>query len=184
MQLRDDENVSEEIREYETWDMEVGSELNDIAMNARFLFLGNHYLNVPGGSKVNYCYNLIAAVKRIGKEYGKGKGSDLKKGIVFIKNSAQCTSKRQVKMALRNVHNVLIREEENTRYIYRCSTDYYAKILKTIIECDSNNKHKGISNADYYIPDIPVGLRVVIRRACKQSEQEVATKMLEKINEL
>lgn len=163
-------------------DLEKYNELNDVTMSARFLFLGNQYLNVPGGNKVHYYHDLISAVEDIGRTYGIGKGSNLKKGIVFIQAQSKCPSKRSVKMVLRSVHGPLIRDNGSEEYIFRCHMDYFIEILETIFKNIPDNNHGDNSKIDYYIPYTKRGLGYVEQNAYDEETRKKATAILNSIS--
>ena len=136
----------------------MDKELYTPEMQARPVIYGNVYLNVPGGEYLKFGKNIITAVEKIGAQHGTVSGSNLKKGIHYIQKETACSSKRQIKMMLRNVHNAMIHNTDDSTYIYRCSIKYYEKVFKYIVDTASINKPKGKLYSEYLVPEAKAGL--------------------------
>lgn len=122
----------------------MDAELRTFDMEHAPLAYGNVYVNVPGTNSLIFYDNLIIIVEKMGEKYGDGKGSNLKKGIRYLCRQTKCTSKRQIKMMLRNVPHAVMRERNDTGYVFRCSKEYYSEVLKVIIRFARNELMKNI----------------------------------------
>lgn len=149
-------------------------ELLTVDMHARPVIFGNVYLNVPGGDYLKFGTNIIAAVENIGMQRGTISGSNLKKGIHYIQKETQCSSKRQIKMMLRNVQNALIHNPDDSKYIYRCSIKYYAKVFKFIVDTAAICKPESSLYSEYLVPDAKQGLLYVSRNGKNDQIKNIA----------
>lgn len=122
----------------------MNAELRTFNMEYAPLAYGNVYVNVPGTNSLIFYDNLIIIVEKMGEKYGAGKGSNLKKGVRYLCKKTGCTSKRQIKMMLRNVPHAVLRERNDTGYVFRCSKEYYSEVLKVIIKFARNELMKNI----------------------------------------
>lgn len=122
----------------------MDAELRTFDMEHAPLAYGNVYANVPGTNSLIFYDNLIIIVEKMGEKYGAGKGSNLKKGVRYLCKKTGCTSKRQIKMMLRNVPHAVLRERNDTGYVFRCSKEYYSEVLKVIIKFARNELIKNI----------------------------------------
>ena len=122
----------------------MDAELRTFDMEHAPLAYGNVYVNVPGTNNLIFYDNLIIIVEKIGEKYGEGKGSNLKKGIRYLCRQTKCTSKRQIKMMLRNVPRTVLHMPNTPGYVFRCSEKYYSKVLKVIIKFARNELMKNI----------------------------------------
>lgn len=122
----------------------MDAELRTFDMEHAPLAYGNVYVNVPGTNSLIFYDNLIIIVEKMGEKYGAGKGSNLKKGVRYLCKKTGCTSKRQIKMMLRNVPHAVLRERNDTCYVFRCSKEYYSEVLKVIIKFARNELIKNI----------------------------------------
>lgn len=135
--------------ELTTWDMQISP-----------IILSNVYLNVPSDKAYPLFYHsLINLVAEIGKKHGNVKGSDLKKGICFLKEQTNCSSTRQIKMMLRSTKNSFIREKYDKEYIFRCSKRFYPTIFDAIIKISQYSTKS--SYLDELIPNTIDGLNYV-----------------------
>jgi len=133
-------------------------ELKTIEMEYRPIVCGNVYINVPGGDELRFYNLLIKIVEDIGEKYGSIRGSNLKKGIHYIYSKTECSSKRQIKMMMRNVPRACIHERNDVGFIFRCSRKHYIELLGLIIKFSPYAKDLQPSRL---VPDTIDGLRYV-----------------------
>ncbi len=157
--------------------------LNTIEINFVPVTYGKIYLNVPAGNYSQYNVELIKLVEKIGEKCGTVTGSKLKKGIHYIQSEIPGTSKRQIKMILRNVQNALIHDHNESLYVYRCSKQYYANIIKLIIETAKERK-PGVTNTDWLIPTAKKGIKYVSVHGISEEIRTEAENLLNKVLEL
>lgn len=155
----------------------MDKELQTFEMRVRPLIFGTVYLNVPGGNYIHFNKELISAVEYLGNRYGTIPGSNLKKGIHYIQTQTTCSSKRQIKMMLRNVENSRIAYEDDTAYLFRCSIKHYAEVLKFIVENAPINLPTNMLYTDYLVPEAKDGINFVAVHAIDQHTQDVAASM-------
>ena len=159
--------------------------LDDWSMDIPVLFYFNTYLNVPSTENTpTYNYNLITWVEELGKKYGKkGNESNLKKGMRFLKEKTGCPSIRQIKMMMRSVPVAYIHNENENAYIFRCSINYYTKLLTNIIQDPIYVNSTGEPNSEYLIYDVKIGLDYVNKNG-KDKCAKIANKMLDDLKKL
>lgn len=155
----------------------MDKELQTIDMRVRPVIFGKVYLNAPGGNYVHFNKALISAVEHIGNKYGTISGSNLKKGIHYIKTQTTCSSKRQIKMMLRNVENSMIAYDDDTAYIFRCSIKHYVEVLKFIVDNAPINLPADVLYTDFLVPEAKDGINFVAIHAVDQHTQNVAASM-------
>lgn len=155
----------------------MDKELHTLDMRIRPISFGEVYLNVPGGDRLKYNNSLIDAVEYIGAKYGTVSGSNLKRGIHYIKDNTGCPSKRQIKMMLRNVENSRFSYTEDTPYLFRCSKAHYIKVLKFIVSHAAIELPDGVYYSDYLVPDPKRGIQFVSIHATDEGTQNCAAKM-------
>lgn len=160
----------------------MDKELHTIDMQARPVVFGNVYLNVPGDDYLKFGMNIIAAVENIGAQHGTVSGSNLKKGIHYIQKETQCSSKRQIKMMLRNVQNAVIHNPYDSAYIYRCSIKHYAKVFKFIVDTASIDKPAGCLYSKYLIPEAKAGLWYVSQNGKNDQIKNIALNIYNNID--
>lgn len=155
----------------------MDKELYTLDMRIRPVSFGGVYLNVPGGDQRNYNSKLINAVERIGAKYGTVSGSNLKRGIHYIKDKTGCPSKRQIKMMLRNVENSRFSYTDDTPYLFRCSKAHYINVLKFIVSHASITLPNGVCYSDYLVPDPKRGIHFVSIHASDEGTQNCAANL-------
>lgn len=155
----------------------MDKELHTLDMRIRPIYFGEVYLNVPGGDRLKYNNSLIDAVEYIGAKYGTVSGSNLKRGIHYIRDNTGCPSKRQIKMMLRNVKNSRFAYAEDSSYLFRCSKVHYIKILKFIISHSAIELPNGVCYSDYLVPDPKRGIQYVSNHAIDEGTQNCASNM-------
>lgn len=160
----------------------MDKELHAIDMQARPVVFWNVYLNVPGDDYLKFGMNIIAAVENIGAQHGTVSGSNLKKGIHYIQKETQCSSKRQIKMMLRNVQNAMIHNPYDSAYIYRCSIKYYAKVFKFIVDTASIDKPDDCLYSKYLIPEVKSGLWYVSQNGKNDQIKNIALNIYNNID--
>lgn len=160
----------------------MDKELLTLEMKARPVVFGNVYLNVPGGDYLKFGMNIIAAVENIGAQHGTVSGSNLKRGIHYIQKETQCSSKRQIKMMLRNVQNARIHNPNDSTYIYRCSIKYYAKLFKFIVDTAAIDKPDGRLYSEHLVPGAKVGLWYVSQNGINDQIRNTALNIYDNIN--
>lgn len=133
-------------------------ELQTLDMTLRPIVFGNVYLNVPGGDMQIIHSRLTQIVESMGRTQSRGRESDLKKGIRLIYSSTICESKRQIKMVFRNVPNSIIKNSEDTAFVFRCSKKHFAEIIEFIVMHSDDRLSMNINDL---IPETIEGLRYV-----------------------
>ena len=157
--------------------------LNTIEINFVPITYGKIYLNVPSGNYSQNNIELIKLVEKIGESHGTVTGSKLKKGIHYIQSEIPGTSKRQIKMTLRNVQNALIHNNNETPYIYRCSKRYYADIIRLVLETTKERK-TNVTNTDWLIPTAKRGIKFISLNGVSDEIRNEADVLLNKVLDL
>lgn len=154
-------------------------DITTLEMQVRPLFFFRVYFNVPGGDELVFNNDLIKLVQDIGNKFGTVKGSALKKGIHYIKNNTGASSKREIKMMLRNAPNAFLVDENDCRYVFRCSNNHFVEIFKFIVEKSKLTSEDNLS--EKYLHNQMIGFRYVAANGTTEEKINIANDFLDKL---
>ena len=102
-------------------------------------FVSKHYINAPAGDESSVLEFLYHIICFCGEKYVTGKGSKFAKGKRYLRQKTGCTG-RSIKLMYKTVPNALVKDREDSRFVFRFSIPSYAVIFKHILEVMAENK--------------------------------------------
>lgn len=172
-------------------------------MHRHIAFVG-WYINAPAGDErpeeLRFVRRIIC---EIGKKYGTIKGSDIAKGMHYIKHKIPNCYGRHIKLMIKSADNTIVRNENDVRYVWRFRKNTYSEILDLLISFIEENKvslsddmqieitkiKKEIRNpvgtySELLIREPLIGLNTVVQDGNTESRRNEALQLRDKIQGL